>query len=138
MIEEYENWEDSIRKTFIELVDFQMKQHSDPIEFAIEFAWANGCDIFTINNAKDELKRLREKTKEWVDEVYRANEFAVEQTNEYLKVAKELDSIKDMLDKPVAYAKISKDGSLYDLNIRNNPYDDQTKVIPLYMINNNV
>lgn len=138
MLEEYENWEDSIRKTFIELVDFQMKQHSDPIEFAIEFAWANGCDIFTINNAKDELKRLREKTKEWVDEVYRANEFAVEQTNEYLKVAKELDSIKDMLDKPVAYAKISKDGSLYDLNIRNNPYDDQTKVIPLYMINNNV
>lgn len=135
MLEEYENWEDSIRKTFIELVDFQMKQHSDPIEFAIEFAWANGCDIFTINNAKDELKRLREKTKEWVDEVYRANEFAVEQTNAHIDSVNRLQKLQDSLAHPVAYAKINERGDLYDLRLQNNPYDNQDKVIPLYRIN---
>lgn len=61
MIEGYETWEDDIRRTFIELADFQMKQHSDPIEFAIDFAWSNGCDLFTINNAKHELKVLKEQ-----------------------------------------------------------------------------
>jgi len=133
MKEEYENWEDSIRKTFIELADFQMKQHSNPIEFAIEFAWANGCDIFTINNAKDELKRLREKTKEWVDEVYRANEFAVEQTNNYLEISSEIQSLKDSLSNPVAWAKVNDKGDLYDLRLQNNPYCNE-KIIPLYRL----
>lgn len=59
MIEEYENWEDSIRRTFIELANY-MEQNSNPIEYLIEFAWANGADRFVVNNAKDELKRLRE------------------------------------------------------------------------------
>lgn len=119
-----------------------MNQHSNPIEFLIDFAWANGADRFVVNNAKDELKRLRSqeenikaKTKEWSKEVYRANEFAVEQTNEYLKKVEELSAIIGLLEKPVAYAKITDDGWLYDLNIRNNPYDDQNKVIPLYRIN---
>lgn len=35
-------------------------KNANPIEFAIEFAWANGCDLFTVNNAKDELKRLKQ------------------------------------------------------------------------------
>lgn len=103
MIEEYETWEDSIRRTFIELSDY-MNQHSNPIEFLIDFAWANGAAMFVVNNAKDELKRLRQ----------------------------ELDSLKNSLDKPVAYAKTTEDGMLYDLNRQNNPYSDQTKVIPLY------
>lgn len=34
-------------------------QHSDPIDFVINFAWACGCDRFIINNAKDELKNLK-------------------------------------------------------------------------------
>lgn len=62
MIEEYDTWEDGIRRTFIELADLQMNQYSDPIEFAIDFAWANGCDLFTINNAKDQLKKLKRQT----------------------------------------------------------------------------
>lgn len=103
MIEEYETWEDSIRRTFIELSDY-MNQDSNPIEFLIDFAWANGAAMFVVNNAKDELKRLRQ----------------------------ELDSLKNSLDKPVAYAKTTEDGMLYDLNRQNNPYSDQTKVIPLY------
>lgn len=85
-----------------------MNPHANPIEFLIEFAWANGADRFIVNNAKDELKRLR----------------------------KELENIKDSIDYPVAYAKSTDDGWLYDLNIRNNPYYDQTKVVPLYRIKN--
>lgn len=41
------------------LWSMMMKEHSDPIEFLIDFAWANGADRFTVNNAKDELKRLK-------------------------------------------------------------------------------
>lgn len=82
----------------------QKNKNANPIEFAIEFAWANGCDLFTINNAKDELKRLKA----------------------------ELEFLKESLDKPVAYAKVTDDGILYDLHRQNNPYSDQTKVIPLY------
>lgn len=106
MNEEYETWEDSIRRTFIELSDY-MNQDSNPIEFLIDFAWANGAAMFIVNNAKDELKRLR----------------------------KELETLRSSLDKPVAYAKSTEDGWMYDLNIKNNPYDDQNKVVPLYRIN---
>jgi len=104
MIEEYENWEDSIRRTFIELTDY-MNKTSDPIEFAIEFAWANGCDIFTINNAKDQLKKL-----------------------------KELGDLQKSINGPVAYAQVNDNGDLYDLRLQNNPYNDQDKIVPLYRI----
>lgn len=36
-----------------------MDHHANPIEFLIDFAWANGADRFVVNNAKDELKRLK-------------------------------------------------------------------------------
>jgi len=97
MIEEYENWEDSIRRTFIELANY-MEQNSNPIEYLIEFAWANGADLFFVQNAKDELKKLRAKNKEWAEEVYRANEFAVEQTNEYLKICQQMQTLKNSLE----------------------------------------
>lgn len=32
----------------------------DPIEFLIEFAWANGADQSVVNNAKDALRHLKE------------------------------------------------------------------------------
>jgi hypothetical protein len=38
-----------------------MEQHANPIEYLIEFAWANGADRFVVNNAKDELNRLKAK-----------------------------------------------------------------------------
>lgn len=114
---------------------------SHPLDTLIDFAWASGADRFWVNNAKDELKKLRleveqtkEKTKEWVQEVYRSNEFAVEQTNELLQISKEIQTLKDSLTQPVAYAKIDDCGDLYDLNLQNNPYDDQTRIIPLYRI----
>lgn len=40
-------------------------QHSDPIDFVIQFAWASGCDRFVINNAKDELEKLKEIRDKW-------------------------------------------------------------------------
>ena len=134
MIEEYENWEDSTRITFIELAAY-MDKNSDPLESIIDFAWASGADLFFVQNAKDELKRLRAKNKEWVEEVYRANEFAVEQTNEYLEISQQMQALKDSLENPVAWARINDRGDLFDLRTQNNPYVDQHTVVPLYRKN---
>lgn len=118
-------------------------KHSHPVETIIDFAWAAGADMFWVNNAKDELRKLREevekgraKTKEWVQEVYKANEFAVEQTKEYLSLANQIEQLRSSLTLPVAYAKINDSGDLYDLRLQNNPYDNQDKVVHLYRINN--
>lgn len=81
-----------------------MNQHSNPIDFLIEFAWANGADKFIVNNAKDELKKLREDS----------------------------TSLSQILQNPVAYGKTNERYDLYDLRIINNIYDDQTKIVPLY------
>lgn len=32
----------------------------DPIDFLIDFAWANGADLNTVQAAKDKLKSIRE------------------------------------------------------------------------------
>ena len=111
-----------------------MDKISDPLETLIDFAWANGADRFWINNAKDELKKLREKTKEWAKEVFIANEFAVEQTNEYLEICNQMQKLKDSLANPIAWAKINSRGDLYDLRLQNNPYVDQAIIVPLYRI----
>lgn len=86
------------------VIPSQNQRNANPLDTLIDFAWSAGADVFWVNNAKDELKRLRQ----------------------------ELDSLKNSLDQPVAFAKITDDGILYDLNRQNNPYSDQTKVIPLY------
>ena len=135
MIEEYENWEDGIRRTFIELANY-MNKNSDPLEAIIDFAWSAGANLFFVQNAKDELKKLREKNKEWVAEVYRTNEFAVEQTNEYLEISQQMQALKDSLEIPVAWARINDRGDLFDLRTQNNPYVDQNTVVPLYRIDN--
>lgn len=134
MIEDYENWEDSIRRTFIELANY-MNKITEPLEAIIDFAWAAGADLFFVQNAKDELKKLRAKNKEWAEEVYKANEFAVEQTNEYLKISQQMQKLKNSLANPVAWAKINDRGDLYDLRLQNNPYYDQTKIVPLFRMN---
>ena len=72
-----------------------MNQNSDPLESIIDFAWSVGADLFFVQNAKDELKKLRAKNKEWAEEVYRANEFATEQTNLYLDKVAELEQLKN-------------------------------------------
>jgi hypothetical protein len=104
MIEEYENWEDSIRRTFIELANY-MNKNSDPLESIIDFAWSAGADLFFVQNAKDELKKLKAQY------------------------------IKDSLENPVAWARINDRGDLFDLRTQNNPYIDQNTVVPLYRKN---
>lgn len=49
-------------------------------------------------------------------------------------LVEELEYFYDNLDQPIAWAKINDRGDLYDLRLQNNPYDDQTKIIPLYRI----
>jgi hypothetical protein len=75
-----------------------MNKNSDPLESIIDFAWGAGADLFFVQNAKDELKKLRDKNKEWAAEVYRANEFAVQQTNEYLKISQQMQELKNSLE----------------------------------------
>lgn len=135
------SWEDETRSTFIEL-SVLMDKVANPLDSIIDFAWASGADLFFVNNAKDELRKLREevektqaKTKEWVQEVYKANEFAVEQTNEYLSLVDQIGQLRSSLTRPVAYAKTNDSGDLYDLRLQNNPYDNQDKVVPLYRVN---
>ena len=48
--------------------------HSNPVEAIIDFAWAAGADLFWVNNAKDELRKLRKKIKEYEDGQYRVCE----------------------------------------------------------------
>lgn len=84
-----------------------MNKFSNPIETIIDFAWATGAERFWVNNSKDEFKKLTEKSLE-------------------------LEDIKRSLANPVAWAKITKDGVLYDLRLQNNPYDNQSIIIPLY------
>ena len=141
MIEEYENWEDSIRRTFIELGNY-MDKNSNPLESIIDFAWSAGADLFFVQNAKDELKKLqqenskvREQVKEWSMEVFKANQFAVDQTNEYLELADKLQKIEESLATPAAYARINDRGDLFDLRLQNNPYVNQDSVVPLYRKN---
>jgi len=83
-----------------------MDKISNPLETLIDFAWASGADRFWVNNAKDELKRLR----------------------------KTVDEINNKLAEPAAYARINNDGDLFDLNLKNNPYNDQSTVVRLYRI----
>jgi len=109
-----------------------MNKNANPLDSIIDFAWASGADLFFVQNAKDELKKLREKNKEWVKETYRANEFAVEQINEYLEVYQQMQTLKDSLESPVAWATINDHGDLFDLRLQNNPYINQDTVVPLY------
>ncbi|NDC96250.1 hypothetical protein EB118_10310 [bacterium] len=86
-----------------------MDKNAHPLDAIIDFAWASGADRFWINNAKDELKRLR----------------------------KEIEFYKQSFEQPAAWAKTNDRNDLFDLRLQNNPYVDQTKVVPLYKQINN-
>jgi chorismate mutase len=79
-----------------------MNENANPIDFLIEFAWANGADRFVVNNAKDELKQLRQQ----------------------------IDQYKNFF--PVAWGKTNSRGDLYDLRTQDNPYTSDEICVPLY------
>jgi hypothetical protein len=81
-----------------------MNPNATPIDAIIEFALSSGANSFIVNNAKDELKKLRE----------------------------EIDNLHKQLDKPVAWARINKQGDLYDPRLCLNPYINTQEVVPLY------
>jgi hypothetical protein len=81
-----------------------MNKNANPLEAIIDFAWASGADLFFVQNAKDELKKLK------------------------------MQSLKDSLESPVAWARINDKGDLFDLRLQNNPYIDQNTVVPLYRL----
>jgi len=82
-----------------------MNKNANPLDAIIDFAWASGADLFFVQNAKDELKRLK------------------------------MQVLKDSLEHPVAWARINDRGDLFDLRTQNNPYVDQNTVVPLYRKN---
>lgn len=94
-----------------------MNDNANPIDFLIDFAWANGADRFIVNNAKDELKNLKEKAGD---------------SERWLNCEKDLHKMRKIFDHPVAYGKLNDRLDLYDLRLINNTYEDQTKVVPLY------
>ena len=94
-----------------------MNEHSEPISFLIDFAWANGADRFVVNNAKDQLKKLQEDSKN---------------SERWLSCEKDLHKIREIFNYPVAYGKINDRNDLYDLRLMNNPHEDQAKIVPLY------
>lgn len=106
MIEEYENWEDSIRHTFIELAGYmETNKIAQPLEAIIDYALAHGADLFFVNNARDELKKMRE----------------------------EVDNLRKQFDKPSAWGRINKRGDMFDLRLQCNPYLDPETIVPLYV-----
>lgn len=78
---------------------------SNPIEFLIDFAWASGADQFTVNNAKDELKKMRQQLTDLQNNDSYAN---------------------------VAWARINDRGDLYDPRLQLNPFVDEKTIVPLY------
>jgi len=81
-----------------------MNKNAYPLDTLIDFALKAGADSFWVNNAKDELQRLRQ----------------------------ELDRAKKLFDNPIAWARINKNGDVYGFRYTNNMYVDQTTVLPLY------
>ena len=80
-------------------------KHSNPLDTIIDFAWAAGADIFWINNAKDELKRLRN----------------------------EVEKLKKTIENPVAWARVNEKGQLFDLRLQKNPHINPETIVPLYL-----
>lgn len=82
-----------------------MNENANPIDYVLKCTEQGIVPkLFTVQNAKDEVKKLR----------------------------KELDRLKKLFDNPVAWARINGNGDVYGLRYFDNPYIDETTVLPLY------
>lgn len=101
-----------------------MENNSNPLDYLIQLcekATTTGkweLTRFTILNAKDELKKLRQLNRDLSKEAFDANQFAVEEAN------------KNMSYYRVASARINDNGDLYDLSI--DYHSSDCIVVPLY------
>ena len=103
-----------------------MNEITDPLDYLIqccETAINTGkwkLTKFTILNAKDELKKLRQKTKEMAQEAFNANQIAVDEMNRNLHF------------KVIGWARVNERGDIFDLRVCHNPHIDQSTVLPIY------
>ena len=82
-----------------------MNEHANPLDYVLRCSEQGLVpQLFSVQNAKDELKRLRAEN----------------------------EKLKRCFQHPVAYGMINDRLDLYNLRIQNNPHDDQTKIVPLY------
>lgn len=80
-----------------------MNENSNPIDYILKCSEQGIVPkLFTVQNAKDELKKIRQ----------------------------ELESYRNMA--PVAWGKINSRGDLYDLRTQDNPYISDETCVPLY------
>jgi hypothetical protein len=75
---------------------------------------------FDILNARDELKKLRQKLADSYQELFNCNQDFIEEINKVLNY------------EVVGWARINDRGDIYDLRMCHNPYVDEKTVIPLY------
>lgn len=103
-----------------------MNDHSNPLNYLIqccEDAVNTGhwkLTKFNILNAKDELKRLRQKLTDSHQELFNCNQDLIEEIYQNLNY------------EVVAWARINDRGDLYDPRFGYNPYLDPKTIIPLY------
>lgn len=82
-----------------------MNKNANPLDYILRCCEQGLVPTsFDINNAKDELLKLRQENLE----------------------------LKKVFDYPVAYGMTNHRFDLYDLRTQNNPFNDQSKVVPLY------
>ena len=80
-----------------------MIEHSNPLDYILRCAEQGLVPkLFTVQNAKDELKKLRE----------------IQEQHNHIQ--------------PVAWIRINDKGDLYDPRLSYNPYVDPKTVLPLY------
>jgi hypothetical protein len=103
-----------------------MNEHINPLDYLIELCetavntgkWK--LTQFTILNAKDELRKLRETKKDLATEAFRANQFAVDEMNRNLDY------------KNVAWASINGRGDMFNITMIYNQFSNKDAIIPLY------
>lgn len=87
-----------------------MDKNENLLESIIDFAWASGANLCFVQNAKDELKQLVDKNKAMAMEAFKANKFAIEETNRWLSCEKELAQLKENIGCSVAWANTNDRG----------------------------
>lgn len=103
-----------------------MNKNSNPLDHLIqscEDANRTGywkLSPFDVLNAKDELKKLRQKLADSYQELFNCNQDLVEE------ITKTLDY------KVAGWIRINSRGDLYDPSIVFNPYLNQDTVLPIY------
>ncbi len=119
-----------------------MNEASNPLDYLIqccETAINTGkwnITRFTLLNAKDELKRLRQSKLDLAQDAFNANQNSADDNNRWLSCESELSKLKEKINsifsQPVAYALTNEHNDLYNLSLHYNPYADQSRLIPLY------